>query len=331
LNSRNSSDCEIKNNFKKYCEVLADVIKLAKKIRYNNVLVNSSNKTKTTWNIINENINKRPQKNDMSFPNVNGTITHSSQVIANTFNTHFLAVTQHIHTENFTNSYSGVSENNPLNHLYNVFKQPIPSIKLEFVSPKEIEDVVSSLKIKESRGYDKISTKILKQSIPYISSPLTYICNLIISTGIFPTRLKCVEIKPLYKKGDLANITNYRPISLLTSFSNIFENIIYTRRIHPLNYNHILDDEQFSFRTNSSMDLTSYKPINDKLTSLNNKLLVGGFFCDLQKKKAFDCVDHDLLLSKMHWYGISGKGCNLIKSYLKNRYQRVIIANKSRQ
>ena len=63
--------------------------------------------------------------------------------------------------------------------------------------------------------------------------------------------------------------------------------------------------------------------------SLNNKLLVGGVFCDLQR--AFDCVDHDLLLSKMHWYGITGKGYNLIQSYLKNRYQRVIIANKSRQ
>ena len=69
--------------------------------------------------------------------------------------------------------------------------------------------------------------------------------------------------------------------------------------------------------------------INDILMSLNTKLLVGGVFCDLQK--ASDCVDHDLLLSKMHWYGISGKGYNLIQSYLKNRYQRVLTANKSRQ
>jgi hypothetical protein len=111
------------------------VIKIVKKIHYNNLLVNSSNKTKTTWNIINENINKKPQKNDISFLNINGIITHNSQVIANSFNTYFLTVAQHIHTKNFTNSNSGVSENNPLNYLYNVFKQPIPSIKLQFVSP----------------------------------------------------------------------------------------------------------------------------------------------------------------------------------------------------
>jgi hypothetical protein len=175
LNSRNSNDCEIKNYYKKYCKVLADMIELAKKIRYNNLSVNSSNETKIAWNIINENINKRPQKNDISFLNIKGTIIHNSQVTANTFNTYFSTVAQHIHTENFKNSNSGVSENNPLNYLYNAFKQLISSIKLKFVSPNEIEDVVSSLKTKDSHGYDGMSTKILKQSIPYISSPLILI------------------------------------------------------------------------------------------------------------------------------------------------------------
>ena len=92
--------------------------------------------------------------------------------------------------------------------------------------------------MKDSHGYDGISTKILKQSIPYISSPLTHICNLMITTGIFPTLLKFAEIKPLlYKKGEMAHIPNYRPISLLTSFSKNFKKIIFTRLIHHLNYN----------------------------------------------------------------------------------------------
>jgi len=88
-----------------------------------------------------------------------------------------------------------------------------------------------------------------------------------ISTGIFPTRLKFAEIKPLYKKGEMANISNYRLISLLTLFLKILEKIIFTRLT-----GHILVEEQFDFRTKSSMDLDSYKLINDILTSLNNKL-----------------------------------------------------------
>jgi len=89
-------------------------------------------------------------------------------------------------------------------------------VKFKFVSPKETEDVVNSLKMKDSYGYDGISTKILEHIIPYITSPLTHICNLMISTGIFPTRLKVAEIKPLYKKFEIANTSDYRPISLLT-------------------------------------------------------------------------------------------------------------------
>jgi len=169
------------------------VIKTAKKTYYNNLLIQSTIKTKTTWNIINGNINKRPLKHDISFLNINGAKTHDSQVIASTFYTYFSTVAQNIHTKN-TNP---VDVNNPLTYLHNAFKQPIPAMKLKFITSKEIKNVVNSFKPKVSHGYDGILIKILKLSVPYILSPLTYLCNLMISTGIFPTRLKLAEIKPL--------------------------------------------------------------------------------------------------------------------------------------
>jgi len=86
-----------------------------------------------------------------------------------------------------------------------------------------------NFKPKNSYGYDEILTKILKGSAPFILSPLTCIGNKILSTGIFLDMLKFSEIKPLFNKGDRTNFSNYRPISLLPSFSKIFEKIIYKR------------------------------------------------------------------------------------------------------
>jgi len=147
-----------------------------------------------------------------------------------------------------------------------------------------------------------------------------------LSSGIFPSRLKFAEVKPLFKTGEKNNICNYQPISLLTSFSKIFEKVIHKRLIQHINNNQILTATQFGFRYKSSTDLAAYTLTHEILTALNNKITVGGIFCDLHK--AFDCVNHNILQSKMVFYGIVGKTGNLIKSYLQDRYQRVVLKKR---
>jgi hypothetical protein len=100
------------------------------------------------------------------------------------------------------------------------------------------------------------------------------------------------------------------------------------RLIQHLDYNKILVNEQFGFRSKTSTTLASFHLISEILQALNNRLLVGGIFCDL--RKAFDCVDHKTLLAEMYQYGITGKGLKLITSYLKDRNQRVIITSRSK-
>ena len=145
-------------------------------------------------------------------------------------------------------------------------------------------------------------------------------------TGIFPLRLKFSQINPVFKKCKKTEISNYRPISLLTSFSKIFEKVIYKRLYCHVNSNNILAVEQYGFRSNSSTETAVYNLINNISEALNSNKWVGGTFCDLNK--AFDYVNHNILLSKLEFYGITGRAKNLIKSYLHDRYQRVRIKNK---
>jgi hypothetical protein len=170
--------------------------------------------------------------------------------------------------------------------------------------------------------------KILKVSTPFITSPLTYMCNKSLLSCIFPSRLKFSEVKHLHKKGDKTDITNFRPISLLTSFSKILEKVVYTWLYQHIKQNNILATEQYSFRNNSSTERTSFKlKIAILLAALNGTLTVGGIFCDLEK--AFDSVNPDILLSKCEFYGFRGKTNALLQSYLSDRYQRILIKNSS--
>jgi hypothetical protein len=167
------------------------------------------------------------------------------------------------------------NEQAALNYLLKVFKNPFPNINMMPVTNKEIKDIVKSLKWKSSQGYE-IPQNILKLSLLFILSPLTYMCNKSLSLGIFRTRLTYSQINPIYKKGDKTDMANYRPIYLLTSFSKIFEKVIFNRLHHHLDINNILAQEQYGFRTKLSMDLATFDVINNILLSLSNKLAVGG-------------------------------------------------------
>ena len=182
---------------------------------YNNRIINSTNKMRTTWNII------KAQTNRLKGP-ITATI-NNNQNSTKAFNKDFLSITANILQDvRCTNKQGHNINKNPNYYLLNLFHKPFLSIKFKNTSPKETEKIINSLKMKESSGYDEVCTKILK-----ISSPLSYICNKSMLSGTFPTRLKHAMVKPLLKKGDKENITNYRPISFLTSLSKVFKRIVY--------------------------------------------------------------------------------------------------------
>ena len=146
-------------------------------------------------------------------------------------------------------------------------------------------------------------------TVPVIFEP-PCICNKALAQGICPQRLKFSLIKPIYKSGYKSSPSNYRPISLSPAFYKIFEKVIYKILFDHLNNYATLNEHQYGFRSEVSKENASRILLNETLTAMKCKQIVGRIFCDLHT--AFDCINHAALLEKLKFYGVSGKFYNLV-------------------
>ena len=186
---------------------------------------------------------------------------------------------------------------------------------------EEIKDIVNNLNEKKSCGYDDITHFLLKNIVNEIITPLTHISNL--SSGTVPLKMKIARVVPIFKKGKGDSINNYRPISLLTSISKCLERLVYKRTIKFLVNCKILCDSQFGFMKNHSTTHALLTFIDKVAHAIDDVSHTIGVFLDFSK--AFDTIDHDILIHKLRQYGIRGKALDWLRDYLSNREQFVRI------
>lgn len=185
--------------------------------------------------------------------------------------------------------------------------------------PQDIYQIVMSLKNTSSTGYDDITTSIVKKVSTIIAPVLSHLINMCIYHGYFPKELKITIIKPLFKKDNREDMSCYRPIALVPIFSKIIEKAIYYQLTSYFEKNSLFVDNQKGFRKNRSIDMAIYDFLHMVSDRLDKRLPTLALYMDMSK--AFDRVDHKILIHKLNAYGIRGNISDLIESYLCDRQQ----------
>ena len=280
--------------------------------------------TKSLWKEINKlcNFGSSKSRNIISIKNLlnDGQLITDPLQIATKLNEYFCDVEAKL--------ASDLPPSNPSFHFKDYLPHPLPnSFVCDNISPSEISNVIDKLKSRGSAGPDVFNANFIYSIKHYITIPLSYIFNLSINTGEFPSKLKEAKTVPIFKKGDSMLASNYRPISLLSIFSKIFETIVSSRLTSFLTKYNILYEHQYGFRSNHSTTLAVLDSVDEILTNLDKKHYVVGVFFDLSK--AFDSLEHSILLDKLYNYGIRGIMLNWFSSYLADRSQYVCVNETS--
>ena len=191
--------------------------------------------------------------------------------------------------------------------------------------PNEIEDIISSLDTSKSTGPNSIPQILIKSIKKSLSTPLSNLFNLSFSEGQCPDFLKISSVIPIFKKDSKLLVSNYRPISLLSNINKILEKLMFNRLYSFLESKKCIYDLQFGFRQKHSTNHALLSMTQQIKDTLDNGNLAIGVFVDFQK--AFDTVNHKILLDKLNHYGIRGLANQWFSSYLTNRQQYVSIDN----
>ena len=307
-----------KNNLKVFNSILKKIIRNAKKMYYESQFEKHKNDTRKTWGLINTILNKKKTVKELpEFFKIRNRQITNKQEIAQEFN-HFFA--------NIGEELADKIQGPPNRSFKDFLKQNI-ECKFNFqpITSNDVLISISKLPSKTSSGYDNLSNKVLKHIKNLVCEPLALIINQSFKTGIFPDKLKLAKVFPAFKKEEDFIFTNYRPISLLSVFSKVFEKIAYVQFFKYLSDNNLLYKGQHGFRVDHSTETALYELLDKINFSLDNHKLSLCTFIDLSK--AFDTLDHSILIHKLSYYGVSGVSLNWFSSYLNNRLQYTIYSD----
>ena len=301
----------LKAEYHIYRARLRRTIREAKRMFYARTFLLYKNDMRKTWGVINDTLQSNRRSRGQSEFIFGNRIISDSDEIANHFNDYFINISRTL------------SQQIQPVHSFDHYLNGNVTSKFHFhsVSQDYIGKLIDNLKNKASYGHDNISNILIKRAKEVLIEPLTLLVNQMLKSGHFPSELKISRVKPLFKKGDPSEFSNYRPISLLPSFSKIFEYVIFYQLFDYMCENNLLTIEQFGFRRGHSTELAAIQLVDRLTKQMDLGNVPTNIYIDLSK--AFDTLDHSILLDKLSYYGICGVENLMLRTYLSNRHQYV--------
>lgn len=312
-----------KDYVRNYSKIFKNVCLEAKANFIRNKIHCAENKIKTVWKVINSETGKtKNHDSGLVLKTAQGLITSEGEV-AQEFENYFANIPLKT-TEALNSSPSLAADLLEAN-----VKLCDAVFEFREINSHTIIKAFKDLKLKETEDLWGMSVKFCKSIIHDIAPYLAEIFNSCVREGVFPDLMKLSKIVPLFKAGEKQDPGNFRPVSILPVLSKIFEKILLNQMLSHFNTHSLLHNQQYGFTKGRSTTDAGESLLRHIYSAWNESQDAIGVFCDLSK--AFDCVHHETLISKLNHYGVRDNALKLLKSYLSNRIQKVQIKSTQSQ
>ena len=301
---------ESREKYYEYNRIYSKLIKTSKRLHYAREFAGAKGDSKKTWDLLRGVLKLGEKKSEGAVPksiNYEGEVLVGEK-IADGFNKYFSSVGPEL-AKSIPKSKLGADT-----YLKGKTNR---KFKFQELCPESIEWYLQKLKDKTSVGFDGISSRVIKRVTPVIVEPICHLFNLSLKSGFIPQEFKISRVIPLFKAGKRDDFGNYRPISIIPALSKLFEIVLNEQIRSYFNCFELFTSAQFGFRKGSNPTMAVAKFI-DKIFKSQQDISLGVF---IDVRKAFDTVDHRILLRKLQFYGFDGIELNLMTNYLSNRFQ----------